>query len=88
MNSEINNKKLAQQMLDNMEGIDFPYARNRLYFHEWKPILKEIPSHTNDVLITDTHKISIGYFANGWIFNDNDYSGIITHWMELPEPPK
>lgn len=51
MTSEINNVKCAQQMLENMEGIDLPNIRNRIYPQEWISVNDRLPKEYERVLI-------------------------------------
>jgi hypothetical protein len=54
---------------------------------EWVPVHERCPDHENTVLVIDCDRlISTGYYNGQW--HSMLEERFITHWMELPEPPK
>lgn len=84
MNSEINNKKCIQQMLNNMEGIDFPIVRNMSFYPEWISIKDRQPEKDGRYLVVENHGyrwVGVCQMRNGKFDMD------VAHWMPLPEAP-
>jgi len=89
--SRIDNKACAQEMLNNMKEIDFPYLRNAIYPIQWVNVGILYPQYNVNVLLTDGKNIGFGYLAENERYKhwkSHQDLGWITHWMPLPETPK
>jgi hypothetical protein len=91
MKSEINNVKVAHDMLNILENVDLPNVRNRIYVPEWINIGISYPEYNVNVLLTDGKTIGFGYLTKDgktkhW--KSHQCLGWITHWMTLPELPQ
>jgi hypothetical protein len=60
---------------------------------KWHRVEDELPENSRMVLIFSTQHqgVTIGYYSscNHWYFYDKDIvKNSVTHWRELPKPPK
>jgi hypothetical protein len=54
--------------------------------NKWISVTQGFPQEYTDVLVTDGVEVWPDYFALGeW---NTDPDAVITHWMEMPEPPE
>jgi hypothetical protein len=67
----------------------------------WIPVSERLPDDSCDVLMAfapdvkaegfPDYILSVGFYFRGeknWHHNAGNLAGKVTHWMELPEPPK
>ena len=94
MNSEINNVKCAQHMLDCTEGVDFPKTRKTKYTPEWISVKDRLPLYNQEVLGYENDHIGIVQLWDNSEIEEKDTwterdigTAEPTHWMELPELP-
>jgi len=60
---------------------------------EWMKASDRLPEDARDVIIARENWVDVGYWCQvdkKWRFNHmgTPHVASVTHWMELPEPPK
>lgn len=88
--SIIDNKKCAQQILNNMDGFDFPNIRNMKCYPEWIKVSDKLPEEEQYVLYycSNYEKIDKTQYYNGFFLGVSTAFNNVTHWMPLPSPPE
>ena len=78
-----------------MSEVDFPKVRNAVFPNEWISVKNRLPINKDVVLaINDEQEMSVCKFeATEWnyffmLFNTSHQVTNVTHWQQLPEPPK
>lgn len=81
-------KKIADHLIANGVTLD-----NQVSSSKWIPVSERLPKRNEKVLVCDTREDYVSIWEN---FEDGLWYGDdviwatedITHWMQLPEPPK
>lgn len=56
---------------------------------EWISVEDSLPENTDDVLVAYSDEVFVGWFTTIGQWKNCDGNLIcVTHWMQLPEPPK
>ena len=87
-------EKSNEQILDEMHFLDDngkPLNTSLHQWVEWVPMKHKAPQNSNSYLVSDGLCVGYALYIDEWRRVNTpweNYTANVTHWMELPEPPK